>query len=135
MDNMLSLRLEAHNDAENRHRVYEIMVGRNLFAHRSLRILYGRAGQRLRERRFSDENEHEIARLIRRHLQRRHSAPRRFGCPYSIRFIDVADDWGAGDSVAEELLSAFASVGDHGGFVFSRSATGCRTGSTGSSPS
>src|SRR5688572_13844986 len=105
MDNILSIRLEAHNDAANHHRVYVVMVGRDLFKRWSLRICYGRSGQRLRELHFSGADEKKMQRLARAHLRRRLSAPRRIGCAYRVHELTAAEGRAISDWISYELMT------------------------------
>ena len=52
MDNLLTLTIEAHHGERNHHRRYEIRVGRDLFEHWTVTILYGRVCQGGHERRY-----------------------------------------------------------------------------------
>jgi len=45
MDNLLSVRLEAHRPDRNHHRFYELRIGRDFFGQWTLTICYGRIGQ------------------------------------------------------------------------------------------
>lgn len=107
MDQILSLRLEAHSDEANHHRVYVVMVGRDMFDRWSLRICYGRTGQPLCERQFGSGSEEEVRTLVRAHLRRRLSAPRRIGCAYRLRSLEMVDSEHGSMWLPVDLLPSF----------------------------
>jgi predicted DNA-binding WGR domain protein len=81
--------LEAHHDVLNHHRYYEISVGRDLLHDWIVTIHYSRVGQRGQERRFGSPHKELMQRVVREHLRRRLSAPKRIGCSYQIRAINT----------------------------------------------
>ena len=109
MDNLLSIHLEAHDAANNRHRKYVAIVGRDLFGRWSLQLQYGRVGSSLRELRFSGDVG-EIRRLLRDHLRRRLSAPRRIGCAYRLCALEVAPESLDREWLPAEMIAGFLAV-------------------------
>ena len=92
MDNLLSITLEAHHAIHNHHRWYQITVGRDLLDDWSVCIRYGRTGQGGQERRFGGSNIDSMRRIVREHLRRRESAPRRIGCLYRLVHLSFANE-------------------------------------------
>ncbi len=84
MENLLEVCLEAHHPAANHHRRYEVCVGKDLFGDWTLIVRYGRTGQRGQEIRRGSPNAALLQALIRKHLRRRLSAPKRIGCHYQL---------------------------------------------------
>lgn len=107
MDNLLTLSLEAHNNQENHHRRYEIMVGRDLLDDWTLCIRYGRTGQYGTQLRFAATEPEELRVIIRERLRRRLSAPRRIGCPYRLTQLSAAAGIDAASWIPKELVSEF----------------------------
>ena len=92
MENLLTLALEAHNGERNHHRRYEIRVGRDLFAIWTLTIRYGRAGNTLREERFSSAHKSELQAISSDRLRRRSNAKRRIGARYEVVELNCNED-------------------------------------------
>jgi hypothetical protein len=90
MDNLLYLRLEAHNPFRNHHRRYDIRVGRDLFGHWVVTIGYGRDGVAGQQLKYSDASGDGVREIIRYYLDRRASAPRRIGCEYRVCELSVS---------------------------------------------
>lgn len=91
MDNLLTVRLEAHHPRRNHHRFYELRIGRDFFSQWTLAICYGRIGQAEQERLFSSSNPQTLHNKIQQCLRVRQSAPRRLGCRYLVVNIEQAD--------------------------------------------
>jgi hypothetical protein len=90
MENLLTIALEAHSNEHNHHRLYEIIVGRDLFDDWTLSIHYGRVGCGYQTQKFAGKDEEEIRAMVRERLRRRQSAPKRIGCSYRVtKFIAV----------------------------------------------
>ena len=109
MDNLLSITLEAHHGEINRHRRYEVIVGRDLLNDWTVAIRFGRTGQVGREMRFASPKAEEMKAVIRERLRRRLSAPKRIGCPYRLASFSTAPgitatDWLPGDLMARFFL-------------------------------
>ena len=107
MENLLTLVLEAHNDARNHHRRYEIAVGRDLLAAWTVAIRYGRTGQAGQERRYAAANPAPLRRVIHAHLLRRLCAPRRIGCVYRLVCCNMAAGFDAWDWLPADLMAEF----------------------------
>ena len=84
MDNLLTLTMEAHNDAQNHHRRYEIVVGRDLLDDWTVAVRYGRIGQGGQEKRYASRKADDIQAIVRNRLSRRLTAPKRIGCAYRL---------------------------------------------------
>jgi len=111
MDNLLTVGFEAYHAELNRHRRYEIVVGRDLFEHRAVSIRYGRTSQGGREEHFAGPRADEIRTVIRDRLRCRLSAPRHIGVPYPVTVLSVASyfdasAWLPGDVMARFFLPA-----------------------------
>lgn len=111
MDNLLTLALEAHSDELNRHRRYEIAVGRDLLEHWTVTVRYGRVGGSVREMRFGSPHAGEVRSIVLDRLRRRLSAPRRIGCAYTLRQFSLdgtlrTEDWIPASVVAQLLSSS-----------------------------
>jgi hypothetical protein len=89
---LFALRLEAHHEARDRHRVYELDVVENLFGELAVEIRHGRTGRRLSLRVVPVSNMAEAQTLVRSKLRRRATAPRRIGCSYRVRSVSALDD-------------------------------------------
>jgi len=89
MENLLTIALEAHNDDLNRHRRYEITVGRDLLEDWTLSIRYGRVGSGCQTQRFASSDQSSLRAIICERLRRRRSATRRIGCDYKLRGFDA----------------------------------------------
>lgn len=107
MDGLLTLTLEAHNPAENRHRWYEVRVGRDLFGEWTVCLAYGRTGQAGQHKRFAGPGADELKARVREHLLRRLSAPRRIGCPYRVTETDVAAGFAAAAWQPPDVMARF----------------------------
>lgn len=110
MDNLLTIALEAHHDANNHHRHYRITVGRDLLDDWTVRIVYGRTGKQGQERRFGGPDADAMRKIVREHLRRRLSAPRRIGCEYYIVGTQVADGLAATDWLPADLIGRFSAA-------------------------
>ena len=80
----LFIGLEAHHDALNHHRRYEISVGRDLLGDWVVTVRYGRIGRPMQVLTFGHHDEAAALSAVRERLSRRRSAPRRIGCPYRL---------------------------------------------------
>ena len=96
MDNLLYLRLEAHNPARNHHRRYEVRLARDLFGKWFVTLGFGRDGKGGQQLSYSDDDREVIREIIRESLARRSSAPKRIGCSYGISELAVAAEIDAG---------------------------------------
>lgn len=84
MNENFHIKLEARNPEKGNFRSYKINAEKDLLGHWSIDVTYGRIGKRGRTVTYSSPTEDEAKRIIRHCLQRRSSAPKRFGVPYSI---------------------------------------------------
>ena len=84
MRDILNIALEAHNHERNHHRRYEVSVERDLLGDWLVTIRFGRVGGGTQERRFGCADADAAQRVVRAHLRRRLSAPRRIGCAYRV---------------------------------------------------
>jgi len=107
MDNLLSVRLEAHRPDRNHHRFYELRIGRDFFGQWTLTICYGRIGQAGRERMFSSINPKALRKQIQHCLNVRETAPRRVGCRYRLVNIEQAEGVLVQDWLPEAWLQPF----------------------------
>ncbi len=76
--------LQAHNQLNNIHRDYVIIVSPTLFADYSLICRYGRTGYKLRDLPFLFENISELKTKFRQIIKRRLNAQARIGTNYKI---------------------------------------------------
>lgn len=109
MDNLLYLRLEAHNPARNHHRKYEVRLGRDLFERWVVTLAFGRDGKGGHQLCYSDDDRGVIREIIRESLSRRSSSPRRIGCEYRVTELSAA----AGLAVRDWLPAGFGVPGTH----------------------
>lgn len=79
------LTMEAHNAERNHHRLYEFIVGRDLFNHWILTIRYARVGHSGHHQHFSAPDLDSIQKIISARLKQRATAPKRIGCEYTFR--------------------------------------------------
>lgn len=107
MDNLLSIRLEAHHPERNHHRFYELAVGRDLFGLWMLTIQYGRTGRQGCQRQFSSSDPGSLKSQIQHCLKVRETAPRRFGCRYELVSMEQADTLLIQDWFREAWLEPF----------------------------
>jgi len=107
MDNLLMIAFEAHHAEKNHHSSYEITVGQDLFNEFTVSIRYGRIGQRGQERRYSSPQPAALRTIIRQHLRRRLSAPKRIGCPYRLATFSTAAGFNAAEWLPGDLMARF----------------------------
>jgi predicted DNA-binding WGR domain protein len=105
--NLLTVAFEAHNAAENHHRRYSITVGRDLLNDWTIRIRYGRIGQRGQEICVASREPGAMQSVLRERLRRRLSAPKRIGCPYRLTMLDVASGFDSSDWLPKEVVARF----------------------------
>jgi WGR domain. len=105
---LLTISLEAHNSERNHHRRYEITVGRDLLGDWMVTIGYGRTGQGGQECRYGSSDPAAMQAVVREHLHRRLSAPRRIGCGYRLEILEVAEGFDRNVWFTEELEREFA---------------------------
>lgn len=110
MENLLAIVLEAHHAERNHHRWYTIRIGRDLLSDWTVRIAYGRAGQRGQECSFGGQDTEELRRLVSERLHRRLSAPRRIGCSYRLTEYQAAPGFNASPWFSGEMWAAFSVV-------------------------
>lgn len=84
MLNRVNFRLEAHSDRLNRHRLYVVEIGQDLFGAHTVDIGFGRAGAWQRIQRFAFAAPQDASRLVMARLRRRATARKRIGCPYRL---------------------------------------------------
>lgn len=89
MHDILNIALEAHNHERNHHRRYEVSVERDLLGDWLVTIRFGRVGGGTQERRFGCTGIADAQQIVREHLRRRLSAPRRIGCAYHVRGLSA----------------------------------------------
>lgn len=112
MDNLLTVAFEAHSAEKNRHRRYEVMVGRDLFDDWTVAIRYGRIGQGGQERRYASAKPEEMRAVIRDRLRRRLSAHKRIGCSYRLATFDSTPGFSSADWLPNDVMAQFfASAG------------------------
>ena len=107
MDNLLTIAFEAHNTEKNHHRLYQLIVGRDLLDDWTVAIRYGRTGQGGQEKRFASPKPEEMRAVIRDRLRRRLSAPKRIGCPYRLTAFSAAPGFDASDWLPGEVMARF----------------------------
>ncbi len=107
MDNLLTITFEAHHTENDHHRRYEVTVGRDLFETFTVAIRYGRVGQGGQERRYSSPQLAELRTIIRKHLRRRLSAPKRIGCPYRLATFSTARGFNAAEWLPGDVMARF----------------------------
>ncbi len=110
MDNLLTVALEAHHHQLDHHRHYRITVGRDLLGDWTVSVVYGRAGRPGQERRFGGDAD-AMRRVVRAHLLRRLSAPRRIGCAYRMSMMSVVAGMDRSAWVPDDLLAQFRDEG------------------------
>lgn len=108
---LLTISLEAHNPERNHHRRYEVTAGRDLLGDWMVTIRYGRTGQGGQECRYGSSDPAAMQAVVREHLRRRLSAPRRIGCEYTLTGLYVADGQDPCEWLDSGLLRQFG-VGD-----------------------
>lgn len=108
MDSLLTATFEAHNPSANRHRRYEVRVGRDLFGEWTLCLAFGRTGQAGQQLVFSASSAEPLKTKLRDHLRRRLTAPRRIGCAYRLVAIDAAAGLDASAWLPPALLGRLA---------------------------
>src|SRR3954468_24855751 len=107
MDNLLTVALEAHHEAKNHHRHYQVTVGRDLLDDWTVAIRYGRAGQAGRELPYAAAEPDAMRAVIRDRLRRRLSAPKRIGCPYRLAAFSAAPGFDAASWLPGEVMAGF----------------------------
>jgi predicted DNA-binding WGR domain protein len=107
MDNLLTIALEAKNDDRNHRRSYRITIGQDLLSDWTVRICYGRIGQRGQEKHFGGSNADAMRRVVREHLRRRLSAKKRIGCSYRVTQLSTAMGFDASSWLPGELMAKF----------------------------
>ena len=107
MPTLLTVVLEAHHDELNRHRRYVVEVSRDLLGDWAVTIRYGRIGESLRALQFGSADEARMQRVVREHLRRRLSAPRRIGCAYRLTSMESARGFAAGEWLPPATLGRF----------------------------
>jgi predicted DNA-binding WGR domain protein len=112
MDNLLSMRFEAHHDANNHHRHYAVTLGRDLLDDWTVAIRYGRTGQAGRELQYASPQPEEIKAIIRNRLRRRLSAPKRIGCAYRLAAYSAAPGFDAADWLPGDVMARFFSAAE-----------------------
>ncbi len=110
MDNLLSVSFEAHHQEKNHHRLYEVIIGRDLLDAWTVAIRYGRTGQSGREVRYASAEREDMRAVIRDRLRRRLSAPRRIGCPYRLAAYSAAPGFDATAWLPGEIMARFFQV-------------------------
>ena len=111
MDNLLTLAFEAHNQENNHHRRYEVVLGQDLLDDWTVAIRYGRVGQGGRQLRFASPRPDEIRAVIRDRLRRRLSAPKRIGCPYRLAAFSTAPGFDAASWLPGDVMARFFAAG------------------------
>ena len=111
MDNLLTVAFEAHSQEKNRHRRYQITVGRDLLNDWTVAIRFGRTGQGGREMRFASPKPDEMRAVIRDRLSCRLSAPKRIGCAYRLTAFSIAPDFDASVWLPGEVMARFFQAG------------------------
>lgn len=78
----MTIRLEAHDAAQNIHRGYEIVRSRDLFGWTIVELRWGRVGGEMRSKVLSAEAPGAADRIVRAALRKRASAKKRLGVEY-----------------------------------------------------
>lgn len=104
MENLLTVTLEAHNPKRNHHRLYQLMVGKDLLGFWTLTVRHGRIGTHGQVTRYSDTHQDRIKSLLATKLKRRSSAPRRIGCVYQLRQLEHASNLSPADWLDLQLI-------------------------------
>lgn len=107
MDNLLTIALEAHHNELNHHRRYRITVGRDLLNDWTVSISYGRTGQRGQEKHFGGTDVDAMHKIVREHLRRRLSAPKRIGCSYRVTAFSTAAGFDSSAWLPKDLIAGF----------------------------
>lgn len=107
MENLLSVRLEAHHPERNHHRFYELHLGRDLFGQWTLTLHYGRTGRQGHQRPFSSSDASILQSQIHQCLKVRGTAPRRLGCRYRLVSLEQIDDFPVSHWFPEAWLQPF----------------------------
>ena len=107
MDNLLTIALEAHHEELNHHRRYRITVGRDLLNDWTVNISYGRTGQRGQEKHFGSADASAMHKIVREHLRRRLSAPKRIGCAYRVTSFSTATGFDGAAWLPSDVMAGF----------------------------
>lgn len=107
MENLLTVRLEAHHTERNHHRFYELRLGHDLFGLWMLTLHYGRTGRNGHLRQFSSSDASILRSQIQQCLRVRETAPRRLGCRYRLVSMEQADGFPVSHWFPEERLQPF----------------------------
>jgi predicted DNA-binding WGR domain protein len=102
MDNLLTVAFEAHSEARNHHRRYEVMIGRDLLEDWTLTIRYGRVGQASQTRHYGSAKPEAVRAMI-----RKSSAPKRIGCSYRLATFNAAASFNPSDWLPGEIMARF----------------------------
>lgn len=106
MSELCHITLVAIHPERNVRRTYRLGLGRDLFGDWMVELRYGRMGQRGQERRIACDSLEEAHRVVRTHLRRRVSAPRRIGCPYRVVSVDLGQTNLLSPALPTELVPA-----------------------------
>lgn len=87
------VRLEACDPERGRFRAYRIAAGTDLFGVWTVETTFGRTGTAGRTIREAVPDEAAARKLVRQHLRRRGTAPKRIGVAYQLRELDGPEDW------------------------------------------
>lgn len=107
MENLIRLAFEAHSEELNRHRRYEIDIGRDLLDDWTVAIRYGRVGVRGNVQRFAARDATDVKRLVNERLRRRLTAKARIGCAYRLVMLETAPRFDAAAWLPRDLMAKF----------------------------
>ncbi|QDV90904.1 hypothetical protein RAS2_19890 [Phycisphaerae bacterium RAS2] len=105
MFDLLTIALEAHSEELNRHRRYEVSVGRDLLGDWVVWVHYGRVGTPLRELRLVSPDLEEARTVVQDRLRRRLSAPKRIGCRYTLRQLNTPNGMQLSEWVSPTMMA------------------------------
>lgn len=107
MDNLMNVAFEAHHTEKNHHRRYEITIGRDLLDDWTVSIRYGRTGTGGHVLRYAGHDTAKLQAIVKERLRRRLSAPKRIGCAYMIRELNVSSGFDLGVWLPAEFVLEF----------------------------
>ena len=107
MDNLMNVAFKAHNAERKHHRRYEITIGRDLLDDWTVSIRYGRTGSGGHVLRYAGQDAAKLQGIVKERLRRRLSAPKRIGCPYTLKELNAVSGFNAGTWLPADVMARF----------------------------